>query len=321
MPSPTPDRAHHLEQLWCPFLTAARFAEVAQYFAAKATVAKCDAVRGEINCRSSLRRSHSGYARCLYNTTSGMCEVGDYMRCAGDNVRRVEMVEENAFRCAPFTQLLPSTKESSQPVNLPGAVCDSLSPKRVLGKGFARTTWESELSRMPGMTVVQKVTNLPNSSAESGQVVELRSRAQKLQTYREAILLHDLHTQYGRQASVCFSGICDETAVIMEKLDVLNESFLHGLHSVAYLQMYIERMVNFTAGPLIMRDLKWRNLGQSTRGHVHAIDLGSVRVQGRATVPSRAAALLVTLEQFSDLINGAPDIDDAKVRLPWPNFS
>ena len=111
--------------------------------------------------------------------------------------------------------------------------------------------------------------------------------AQEASILEEAKLFHALRVQNGPQASVRSYGLCcngtsstKDASSITELLSPIPANFSQTVGGRRQLELFVERMSNFSAGPLELPDLEdgLANLGLSKYGQVHALDLGWVHI-------------------------------------------
>ena len=121
----------------------------------------------------------------------------------------------------------------------------------------------------------------------SKNVSSMSRHAQEASILEEAKLFHALRVQNGPQASVRSYGLCcngtsstKEMSSITEMLDPIPANFSKSAGGRRQLELFVQRMSNFSAGPLELPDLEdgLANLGLSKDGQVHAFDLGWVHI-------------------------------------------
>ena len=179
---------------------------------------------------------------------------------------------------------------------LPEDVCATIRDVRLLGRRH-RTSYEAHVGDAHACArallcepVVRKTyeSNTSGCSSSNWKGVGHMCRAAVSANWREAHLLHALQCEFGR-ASVGFHGVCAHRdgsgvpSILVEKLrPVANlaewKLLTTGARGRKMLLEYSKRMSSFQLGPLENLDLSFSNFGLDARGHVHALDLGYVRM-------------------------------------------
>ena len=169
-------------------------------------------------------------------------------------------------------------------LSLSGETCRSLHDIRLLGEGASRSSWTSR-SKGQGCQEVDGLCHRMVVRKSSKNVSSMSRHAQEASILEEAKLFHALRVQNGPQASVRSYGLCcngtsstNDMSSITEMLDPIPANFSKSAGGRRQLELFVERMSNFSAGPLELPDLDLANLGLSKDGQVHAFDLGWVHI-------------------------------------------